>query len=53
MRDVMKATGLTTKREAVEMGLRLLLRLRRQQDVRRSRGKLIWEGDLEEMRKDK
>ena len=50
MRDALKATGLKTKREAVEMGLRTLLRLRQQEEVRRYRGKLRWEGDLEAMR---
>jgi len=46
-------TGLKTKREAVELGLRTLLRLRRQQEIRRFRGKLPWEGDLETMRIDR
>jgi Arc/MetJ family transcription regulator len=53
MRDALKATGLKTKREAVEMGLRTLLRLRQQEEVRRYRGKLRWEGDLEAMRADR
>lgn len=53
MRDTLKATGLKTKREAVELGLRTLLRLRRQEDIRRLRGKLDWTGDLDEMRTDK
>jgi len=53
MRDALKATGLKTKREAVEMGLRTLLRLRKQEDVRKFRGKLHWEGNLDEMRTDK
>ena len=50
MRDVLRVTGLKTKREAVEMGLRSLLRLRQQEDVRKFRGKLHWEGNLDEMR---
>jgi len=53
MRDALKVTGLKTKREAVEMGLRTLLRLRKQEDVRKFRGKLHWEGNLDEMRNDK
>ena len=52
MADALKATGLKTKREAVELGLRTLLRLRRQEEIRRFRGKLAWEGDLEAMRTD-
>jgi len=50
MRDTLRATGLKTKREAVELGLRTLLRLRKQARIRRFRGKLHWDGDLETMR---
>ena len=46
-----KATGLKTKREVVEQGLKLIIRQNRQQAVRKLRGKLTWEGDLSEMRK--
>ena len=53
MKDTLRATGLKTKREAVELGLRTLLRLRQQAEIRRFRGKLAWEGDLEAMRIDK
>jgi Arc/MetJ family transcription regulator len=52
MKDALRATGLTTKREAVELGLRTLLRLKQQEEIRRFRGKLAWEGDLETMRSD-
>lgn len=52
MKDTLKATGLKTKREAVELGLRTLLRLRRQEEVKRFRGKLNWQGDLDAMRTD-
>ena len=50
MRDTLRATGLKTKREAVEEGLRSLLRLKRQSEIRRLRGKLKWQGDLDAMR---
>ena len=53
MQDTLKATGLRTKREVVELGLRTLLRLGRQSEIRRLRGKLAWDGDLEAMRRDK
>lgn len=53
MRDTLRATGLKTKREAVELGLRTLLLLRRQGDIRRLRGKLDWQGDLHSMRTDR
>ena len=52
MADTLKVTGLKTKREAVELGLRTLLQLRRQNAIRRFRGKLAWEGDLDAMRSD-
>ena len=52
MRDTLRATGLKTKREAVEEGLRSLLRLKRQEEIRRLRGKLKWQGDLNTMRSD-
>lgn len=52
MSDALRLTGARTKREAVEMGLRTLLRLRRQEEIRRFRGKLQWEGDLDAMRAD-
>jgi Arc/MetJ family transcription regulator len=52
MRDVLRATGLKTKREAVEEGLRTLLRLKSQAEIRRFRGKLDWRGDLDAMRTD-
>jgi len=53
MRDTLRATGLKTKREAVELGLRTLLRLSKQAGIRRLRGKLVWQGDLDAMRTDR
>jgi len=50
MADALKASGLSTKREAVEQGLKLLVRQNQQQSIRKLRGKLKWEGDLDEMR---
>ncbi len=52
MRDALRATGLKTKREAVEEGLRTLVRLSRQAGIRRLRGKLNWHGNLDAMRSD-
>lgn len=52
MDDALKATGLRTKREAVELGLRTLVRLKRQGAIRYYRGKLDWQGDLDAMRTD-
>lgn len=53
MEETLRVTGLKTKREAVELGLRTLLRLRQQEKIRRFRGKLAWQGDLDAMRVDK
>ena len=53
MRETLRLTGLKTKREAVELGLRTLVRLRQQEQVRRFRGKLKWVGDLDAMRSDR
>lgn len=52
MRDALKATGAKTKREAVELGLRTLLRLKKQQQIQGLRGRIAWQGDLERMRAD-
>lgn len=52
MRETLRATGLKTKREAVEEGLRTLLRLSKQAEIRKFRGKLTWQGDLAAMRTD-
>lgn len=53
MKETLRETGLKTKREAVELGLQTLLRLRRQARIRRFRGKLPWQGDLNAMRTDR
>ncbi len=53
MRETLRASGLKTKREAVEAGLRMLLRVNKQSDIRSLRVKLHWEGDLAAMRRDK
>lgn len=50
MNDALKATGLQTKKEAVELGLQLLVKRQKQQAVRGLRGKVKWEGDLAAMR---
>lgn len=50
MNEALKATGFKTKKETVEQGLKLLVRQNKQQAIRKLRGKLKWEGDLDEMR---
>jgi len=53
MKDTLKATGLKTKREVVELALTELLKLRKQVDLKKLKGKFQWEGDLEAMRLDR
>jgi len=50
LQEAMQATGLTTKRAVVEAGLRLLVEIKAQTEIRRLRGKVAWEGDLDERR---
>jgi Arc/MetJ family transcription regulator len=53
MREALLASGLRTKREAVELGLRTVVRLGKQAEIRRLRGKLAWKGDLDALRSDR
>lgn len=50
--DAQSLSGSSTKKQTVERALRLMVELGRQSEVRRLRGRLSWEGDLEEMRRD-
>ena len=50
MADALKATGLRTKKETVELGLKTLIRLKKEEGIKRYRGKLEWAGNLDEMR---
>lgn len=52
MQQVLEMTGMKTKREAVEQGLKALLQLQRQERIKMYRGKLPWEGELDAMRRD-
>jgi Arc/MetJ family transcription regulator len=50
MAQALKATGLETKKDVVEQGLKLLIKRSKQQSIRSLRGKIKWEGNLDEMR---
>ncbi len=50
MAEALQVSGLATKRAVVEAGLRLLVKLRRQAEVKQLFGKVPWEGDLDESR---
>ena len=43
-------TGMKTKREVVHEALRLLVLLNEQAEIRALRGKMPWDGDLNELR---
>jgi hypothetical protein len=52
MLDKPRTSGPKTKREPAKTGLQILLQLRKQAKIRRFRGKLDWQGDLNAMRRD-
>ncbi|HEX3820617.1 MAG TPA: type II toxin-antitoxin system VapB family antitoxin [Candidatus Sulfotelmatobacter sp.] len=53
MRAAMRSSGAKTKKATVEAGLRLLAQTNAQGLVRRLRGKIQWEGDLAESRRNR
>ena len=53
MNLALKATGLKTKKEVVEEGLKTLITIKNQGKLKSLRGKLHWGGDIEKMRTDK
>lgn len=52
MDEALKVSRLKTKKDAVEEGLKLLVQRKKQENIKDLRGKLHWEGDLEDMRTD-
>ena len=48
--EARKLSGQATKKGTVEEALRLLVRLRRQQEVDKAFGKFPWRGDLDRSR---
>lgn len=53
MESALRISGLQTKKDAIEEGLKLLVQVKSQKEIKRYRGKLKWTGDLDEMRLDK
>lgn len=53
MNDALLISGYKTKKETVEEGLKLLIAMKKQARMRKYRGMMNWEGDLEAMRTDK
>lgn len=48
--QAMRSSGARTKKAAVEAGLRLLVKTHSQTAIRKLRGKVQWEGNLDESR---
>lgn len=49
MHEAMRSAGTKTKRQTVEAGLRMLIKIKRQAGIRRLRGKIKWEGNPDEL----
>lgn len=52
MAEAIKLSQLKTKKAVVETGLRLLIKIKKQERIKSLRGKLNWDSDLETMRLD-
>ena len=50
MKEALELSGAKTKKEVVELGLRTLVQLKRQERISHYKGRLEWDGDLEQMR---
>lgn len=51
MRQAMQAPRLPTKKAVIEEGLRLLIKVKGQESVRRLRGKIVFDGGSRQMEK--
>jgi len=52
MKEAMTLSRLKTKKAVVESGLKLLVQIKKQEQLKSLRGKLKWIGDLDAMRRD-
>lgn len=50
LKKAMKLSGIKVKVTLVNMGLKSLVRHLEQMEILKSKGKVLWEGDLDEMR---
>ena len=53
MKEAISLSGFKSKKETVEEALKLLITMKKQAGIRKFRGKLKWEGDLDSMRSEK
>jgi len=52
MNEAMTLSQIKTKKAIVEAGLKLLVQIKKQEQLKSLRGKLKWDGDLDAMRLD-
>ncbi|MBF0241560.1 MAG: type II toxin-antitoxin system VapB family antitoxin [Desulfamplus sp.] len=52
MSEAIQLTGVKTRKDAVELGLRTLIKLKKQERIKLYKGRLAWDGSLDEMRTD-
>jgi len=52
MSEAMALSKIKTKKDVVETSLKLLVQIKKQEQIKNLRGKLKWNGDLEKMRLD-
>ena len=52
MAEALKLSEMKTKKGVVDEALKLLVQVKRQDTIRKLRGKLSWEGNLSEVRLD-
>lgn len=50
MADALQAAGLTATDQVIELALTLLIQIKHQEAIKAFRGKLTWDGDLDEIR---
>ena len=50
MHEAMHLSGLATKKAVIEAALKLLIQINQQSEIRKLRGKIRWEGNLDESR---
>ena len=51
MQEALETTGLPTKKAVVEEALRLLINIHKQAGIRRLKGQIHWEGNLDKQRR--
>jgi Arc/MetJ family transcription regulator len=52
MKQAQRLSGLKIKRAVVEAALQMLVRVKRQEEMLKLPGKVHWDGDLDQMRRD-